>query len=169
MFSFKLYGIIMLVKGWIRIISKWCIGIWRLLFRGVLVFTLILVICINMDKVLRKIIRLFLNGLWKLLNVMMLLFGIIWLLCIIMEKEDLLIFDRFLICIVKFSYLELEMLVRKFVRLKIYCRDKNKGWGILFGLYFFYCCVKLDYYGLNGCFWNWLWLYFGYSVSIFGV
>lgn len=168
-FSFKLYGIITLAKGWIRIISKRCIGIWRLLFRKASAFTSISVICINTDKALRKIIRSFLNGLRKSLNVMTLLFGIIWLLCIITEKEDLSIFDRFSICIVKFSYSELEMSVKKFVRLRIYCRDKNKGRGILFGLYFFYCCAKLDYYGLNGRFWNWLWLYFGYSVSIFGV
>lgn len=48
-------------------------------------------------------------------------------LCITTEKEDLSISDRLSTCIVKFSHPEPEMSVRKFVRLKIYCRDKNKG------------------------------------------
>ena len=113
------------------------------------------VICINTDKALRKIIRLPLNGLRKPLNAMTPLPGITWPLCITTEKEDLSISDRLSTCIVKFSHPEPEMSVRKFVRLKIYCRDKNKGRGISFGPYSLYCCAKSDYYGSNGRLWNW--------------
>lgn len=113
------------------------------------------VICINTDKALRKIIRLPLNGLRKPLNAMTPLPGITWPLCITTEKEDLSISDRLSTCIVKFSHPEPEMSVKKFVRLKIYCRDKNKGRGISFGPYSLYCCAKSDYYGSNGRLWNW--------------
>lgn len=75
-------------------------------------------------------------------------------LCITTEKEDLSISDRLSTCIVKFSHPEPEMSVKKFVRLKIYCRDKNKGRGISFGPYSLYCCAKSDYYGSNGRLWN---------------
>lgn len=85
------------------------------------------VICINTDKALRKIIRLPLNGLRKPLNAMTPLPGITSPLCITTEKEDLSISDRLSTCIVKFSHPEPEMSVRKFVRLKIYCRDKTRA------------------------------------------
>mgnify|MGYP005933920243 CR=1 FL=1 len=109
----------------------------------------------RLDAILRKIIRLPLNGLRKPLNAMTPLPGITWPLCITTEKEDLSISDRLSTCIVKFSHPEPEMSVRKFVRLKIYCRDKNKGRGISFGPYSLYCCAKSDYYGSNGRLWNW--------------
>ncbi|STI87591.1 Sel1 domain protein repeat-containing protein [Escherichia coli] len=57
-------------------------------------------------------------------------------------EGDLSISDRLSTCIVKFSHPEPEMSVRKFVRLKIYCRDKNKGRGISFGPYSLYCCAN---------------------------
>ncbi|MFP1451699.1 tetratricopeptide repeat protein [Escherichia coli] len=70
-------------------------------------------------------------------------------------EGSLSISDRLSTCIVKFSHPKPEMSVRKFVRLKIYCRDKNKGRGISFGPYSLYCCAKSDYYGSNGRLWNW--------------
>lgn len=153
MLSFKLHGIITLAKGGpdYKQAMYWYL---KAAAQGASALTSTSVICINTDKALRKIIRLPLNGLRKPLNAMTPLHGITGH-YVSLRKEDLSISDRLSTCIVKFSHPEPEMSVRKFVRLKIYCRDKNKGRGISFGPYSLYCCAKSDYYGSNGRLWNW--------------